>query len=388
MRIAFFGYKAAFDYNHIGGTESITRRLAKQLLRGDDVEAMDYVFYGAPKRETQNPMPKLKVRYFATYAEAAKALLNYDHVVSLYLLPRDRILYAAFRARHAHRIQFHALVTQWRNAPLKRLLWLSDLQMLPPNGAVFAISPRLYERVKRWAKRPFLLLPPVPDEWFLRASEKPAGSPLRVSFIGRVDPGKGAAEAIELFYRLRDDKRFSCHFYGYLYEQGRVSQVERELYGRLKALPRGSFVEANYTRYSPQVDQAVQRALAETDVLLLPYRDVASTADMPLVFLEGMASLCALILPQSAADLPQVYGPSRFYIRGNEWVESMLEILCSANGFLDEERRRLEVRNAELNFGVSAATEAFKRALLGKETPRIGTWPDNLLTLRRSGLGR
>jgi hypothetical protein len=191
MKIVFFGLQRAFDYNHIGGSESITRRLAKQLTQDNDIEAVDYVFFGAPRMETQSVMPKISVRYFSAYADATKALLDYDHVVSLYLSPPERIPYMAFRIRYRQRIQFHALVTQWRSAPLKRLLWLADLQLVPPNGAVFAISPRLYASVKQWARRPFLMLPPVPDDWFLRAADKPTRSALRVTYVGRVDPGKG-----------------------------------------------------------------------------------------------------------------------------------------------------------------------------------------------------
>ena len=388
MRIAFFGLQKAFDYNHIGGSESITRRLARRLIQDDDIDAVDYVFFGAPRTETQDAMPKVGVRYYSACADAVKALLDYDHVVSFYLSPLERIRYMAFRARHRHRIQFHAFATMWRRSSLKRLLMLADLQLVPLNGAMFAISPRLYALVRRWARRPFLMLPPVPDDWFLCAADKSMHSPLRVTFIGRVDPAKGAAEATELFYRLRDDKRFLCRFLGYTYEQGRVSRTEEELYRRLKALPAGTFVESNYTSYSLKVDQVAQKAMAETDVLLLPYRDVSSTADMPLVFMEGMASLCALIIPQSAADLPQVYGPSGFYIRGEDWVESMLGIISSASNLLAEERERLQARNARLNFGAAASVQAFKRALLGQEHPRARAWPENLLTFRGSGLAK
>ena len=382
MRIAFFGLQKAFAYNHIGGSESIARRLAKQLTQDGDVEAVDYVFYGAPRTETQKAMPRTHVRYFSSYADAANALLDYDHVVSLYLSPPQRIPYMVFRARHRHRIHFHAFATMWRRSPLKRLLMLADLQLVPLNGAMFAISPRLYALVKRWARRPFLMLPPVPDEWFLCPADKPIHDPIRVTFVGRVDPGKGATEATALFYRLKDDRRFLCRFLGYTFEQRRVSRTEEELHRRLKALPAGTFVESNYTSYSPQVDQVVQKAMAETDVLLLPYRDVSSTADMPLVLMEGMASLCALIIPQSAADLPQVYGPSQFYIRGEDWVEDMLEIISSASALLNEERVRLQARNAQLNFGAAASVQAFKRVLLGQERPRVGAWPNNILTFR------
>ena len=389
MRIAFFGQQSAFDYNHIGGSESITRRLAKQLTETCDSEGVDYVLFHAPRTEEQIVTPRVRVRYFQTYAEAARALLaGYDHVVSLHLPRQERARYALFRAMQHHRLKFHAFRTMFNPSAAKRLLGLVDLVLSPLNGTLFVISPRLYGMVKPWVQRTFLILPPVPDDRFLRAVDKPIYSPLRVTFIGRIDPGKGAAEATELFYRLKDDKKFLCRFYGYVFETGRVTRVEDDIYRRLRALSAGMFVETSYTRYSPDVDRAVQEAMAETDILLLPYRNVSSTADMPLVFMEGMASLCALVIPQSAADLPLVYGPSRLYIEGDDWIESMLHIVTSAKTILSDEHRRSEVRNAQLNFGLAASAQAFKRVLLGQQQPRVGAWPENLLTFKGSHFAR
>jgi len=266
---------------------------------------------------------------------------------------------------------------------LKRMLGSADLRIVPLNGALFVISPRLYNMVKQWAQRPFLMLPPAPDDWFLRAADKTTHSPLRISFIGRIDPGKGAKEAVDLFYRIKDNNKLSCRFYGYTFEQGRISKAEEELYRRLKALPAGTFVESCYTTYMPEVDQEIKKAMAETDILLLPYRAVSSTADMPLVFMEGMASLCTLVIPQVAADLPEVYGPSKFYIQKEELVDEMDHIITSAGSILEEERRRSEERNALLNFGLAATATLFKRALLGEERPRKGEWPENLLSYQQ-----
>ncbi len=382
MRIAFFGLQSAFDYHHIGGSESLTRRLAKQLTQDNDVEAVDYVLFHAPCTDDRVVLPKVHVRYFSTYSDAAKALLEgYDHVVSLHLSRAERIAYAAFRARYGHRLMFHAFRTTWPRSLAKRLLMFADLQLVPLNGCAFAISPRLYALMKRWARRPFLMLPVVPDDWFLTAANKPIHSPLRVTFIGRIDPGKGAREVAELCHRLKYNTSVACRVYGYHF--GYQSEEEKKIYRRLKELPAGMFIESNYTSCSPQLDNMIQEVLSETDILLLPYRDVSSTTDMPLLFMEGMASLCALILPPSAADLPLVYGPSKFYIRGEDWVESMLEIISSAGTMLDEERRRSEARNAQLNFGVAASAQAFKRALLGQQQPRQADWPKNFLTYKQ-----
>ena len=389
MKIAFFGLQSAFDYSHIGGSESTTRRLARQLTESCDVEEVDYVLFGAPRTEAQVVMPRVRVRYFQTYAEALHTLpTDYDHIVSLHLPIRERVSYTAFRAQYRHRLTFHAFRTMNNPSATKRLLGSADLRLVPLNGALFVISPRLYHMVRRWVRRSFLMLPPVPDDWFLRAEDKANHFPIRVSFIGRIDPGKGAAEASELFYRLKDDRRFLCRFFGYTFESGRVTSTEADIYRRLKALPAGTFVESSYTSYSPQGDRAVRDALAETDILLLPYRNVSSTADMPLVFMEGMASLCALVIPESAADLPQVYGPSQFCIRGTDWVENMLEIVRSAEARLDAERQSSEARNAQLNFGLAATAAAFKGALLGQEPPHGGDWPENLLTFRGAALAR
>jgi len=184
---------------------------------------------------------------------------------------------------------------------------------------------------------------------------------------------------VKLCNRLLDDKRVQFRIYSYHF--GYLSEAEEKIYMHLKALPAGIFFESDYMRYSPEVDERVWRVLQETDVLILPYRDITSTADMPLLVMEGMASLCTIAMPP-AGDLPTVYGPSRFFITGDNWVESMLEIMRSAPKLLGEERERLHARNVQLNNRSSTSARAFKQALLGELPPRNTTWPENVLTFR------
>src|SRR3990172_11387975 len=145
MRIAFFGQQSAFDYNHIGGSESITRRLAKQLTETCDSEGVDYVLFHAPRTEEQIVTPRVRVRYFQTYAEAARALLaGYDHVVSLHLPRQERARYALVRAMQHHRLKFHAFRTMFNPSSAKGCLGLVVFFLSPLNGRLFEFSPGFF----------------------------------------------------------------------------------------------------------------------------------------------------------------------------------------------------------------------------------------------------
>ncbi len=377
MRLAFFGRQSAFDYFHIGGTESLTRRLARSLTTACDVAAVDYVMFHAPSSRDEVVMPGVRVRHFRTYDGAERALPEYDHIVSLHLSPKERLRYAAFRARMGDRLRFHAFRTGWPSPRWKEPLMLLDLQLAPPNGCVFALSPRIYRRIKRWARRPFVMLPVVPDDMYVQPANKSDGAVLRVSYAGRVDPGKGAGDVAALFLRLAGRPGLRCRFYSYTFEK--PSDEEREILESLASLPAGVFVEVKYTHYTPETDRLLQGALADTDVLLLPYRDITSTADTPFLLTEGMASLCAVVLPRSA-DLPKVYGQSPFYLDPGDPVDSMTDIISRAPGWLKAERTRLAERNRELNYGANASAKALHAAMTGSLQPTELEWPRSLMT--------
>jgi glycosyltransferase involved in cell wall biosynthesis len=164
--------------------------------------------------------------------------------------------------------------------------------------------------------------------------------------MGRLDEAKGIGEATDIFRRLADRPDVECSLHGYYWPgDGR----SRALHAELLTEKGFRYVGREWGGWTPQVEHDVAETLRETDVLLLPYRTLSTTIDMPLLLLEGMASLCAVVT-RRVGDIPEVYGESPFLVPAGEYVGGALRLIARAPDLLQAERRRLAIQNQRWDF--------------------------------------
>jgi len=366
MKIAFFGIHYACNYFHIGGTDSFVRRIAAELVK-KHADTVDYILYGASTVGDMQVMQGLRMRNFGTFAEAQGALLDYDHVVTIYLPPWDRILFMNFRKRCRHPVQFHMVYFSWPDSRIKRELMFADSRLVPFNGRIFTISPRQYRFVQKWCPDPVFLWPPVPEEYFVMPESKPKSPRLRVTWIGRIDPGKGVREVVDLFRRLASNPNIEVKMCGHRWA---ACTETAELHRWLMEQNEFPYVNTEYAKHSPEVERAVGEILQHSDIVILPYRKLSSTIDTPLLMLEAMAALCAVVYkPQG--DMPVVYGNSRFILPEGDFVQRMHDLIDRVSPYIAEEQKRLFERNRELSFETVAVVERFRSALQSGPVPPI-----------------
>ena len=366
MKIAFFGIHYACNYFHIGGTDSFVRRIAVELAQ-NHADTVDYILYGASTVGDTQIMPGLRMCHFGTLGEAQAALPNYDHVVTIYLPPRDRGLFVHFRARCRHPVQFHIVYFSWPDSRIKRELMFADSKLVPFNGRIFTISPRQHRFVQRWCANPVLLWPPVPEEYFVTAESKPESPRLRVTWIGRIDPGKGVQEVVDLFRRLASNPAIELEMCGHRWASCvETTGLQRWLLEQ-KEFP---YVNTEYAEHSPEVERAVGEMLQHSDVLILPYRKLSSTIDTPMLMLEAMAALC-VVIHKPQGDIATVYGNSHFLLPKGDSVQGAYNLMERISPHIPNEQRRLFERSRELSFGVAAVAKRFRCALQGKPIPPI-----------------
>lgn len=358
MRIAFFGQQGAFSYNRIGGVDSIARRWGLELIRrGAEV---DFVHFGGGTVRTVTNPGGLTQRYCATFEGGLAALTGgYDHVVTFYVPARKRLAYGCFRRRRARETQFHFLYTSWPESWLKRELLFLESRLMPYNGFLLCVSPRQQRRVSRWSNRTLLFLPPTPESYFLRPEEKDTRDPLRVVYMGRVDPGKGTPEALSLFTELERSGQFETHIYGYPW---RDKPETMQLHHQLLEQDLVPYQPSRCDRYSAAVEGQVRRILRQADVLYLPYRRLSSTVDTPLLLLEGMAHLCAVVT-RPLGDLGQIYGTDRWMLDDVTDLDRARSKLQELKQQLPQERSRLASHNQEMRFDVRNVVDRFWQAL-------------------------
>lgn len=365
MRIAFFGLNTAFNYSQIGGVESFIRRLSAELIK-NNVE-VDYILYNENIDTVLTPLKGLTLRYFKTFDRALKATMSgYDHVITIYLSPRDRLQYIFFRKKYNKSTFFHFIYFSWPDLLIKRSLYFTEAMFFPYNGKLFCISKRQFEYVRRWANNVVYLLPPVPDNYFLKLEEKPINEKIRITFLGRVDPGKGINEVIEIFKTLKGNDKFDCSIYGIHIPEHKESF---KIHNFLKNQDEIKYIEVERKKYSPEVEEMVRDVLKNTDILILPYKKLSSTIDTPLTLLEAMASLC-VVITKPFGNIPDIYGKSKFIIPSENFVNNTLNLLNSITyDDLIEERKRIYEQNNILDFKTSSIVKKFLEAINGDYFP-------------------
>jgi glycosyltransferase involved in cell wall biosynthesis len=358
MKIAFFGVYGSFDYFKIGGAESFSRRLATGLIRAG--HRADFVVYGAPAVEHQVVGAGIGLYYFREFKAALEFLTPaYGQIITLYLPPRDRLPYLSFRRLHQSRLTFHQVYFSWPDSLMKRKAAFWEARVCPFNGQLFCVSPRQYRYVSRWSDRGVLLLPPVWETYFLDPEAKPRHDKLHVTYIGRTEPGKGIEAVIYLYNRLKDQPRIEIAIHGFHHQHTPAGVKFHQWLSRQDDL---RYFYTAFEGYAPETEDNLRQILQATDILLLPYRKLSSTMDTPVLLLEGMAALCA-IMTKPLGDIPDLYGPSPFILKGPEEMANMAKTVADAPGVLETERRRIFQRNAELDFASAGVTARLLRAL-------------------------
>lgn len=350
MRIAFFGYYNSFDFDKIGGTNSMVRRISLELVKDPKV-TVDYVLYGKTTEKRENTH-LITSNYFKELNEALKFLKYYDHVVTMYIPSRDFIEYAMFRRKEKSNIFFHLICTDWHKSFIKRNLFFAFNSIWRYNGKLFAISPRIRNALKKWGDESILLFPPVPLEYFMKIEDKKRSEKLKITFIGRIDVGKGILEVIDIFNKLTHDENIEMKLYG-IHWKGDPEAVK--IHDNLSDQDKFDYISIDFNQYSPKVDKMVLDVLKETDIFLQPYRQLSSSIDMPLLILEAMASLCAVIT-RPYGNIPQIYGKSACLVDDEAPLEKIVRIIRDAEIWLPTEIERLNHQNKSYSFDTPTVT--------------------------------
>ena len=235
MKVAFFGAYGSFDYFRIGGMESFTRRLGVGMVEAG--HQVDFVLYGAPSGDHRRTESGIGLYYYPTLSDALNFLVkNHEHVLTFYLRPPDRLKFLMFRYRNRKRLRFHQVYYSWPDSPWKRKAACLDARLYPFNGRLFCVSPRIFRYVSRWSNQAVLMFPPIPASYFIEPGDKPKKDNLRVTYIGRTEPGKGIEEVISLYNGL-------CHHPGVEFEIHGFHHKHLEVsirYSRMAEPPTGS----------------------------------------------------------------------------------------------------------------------------------------------------
>lgn len=358
MKTAFFGPRNFIDYHQIGGFESFIRRLALSL--SDNGNFVDYVIYGGENTKEVNINSNLRLKYFITFEDAVKELeKSYDHVFPIRLAINERPKYLLFLRKNLRHYRSNYIALIWANF-VKRNLMFIEANLLAYKGKIFCVSPRLYNKFKRWSKNAAFLCPPVPKEYFLNLDEKPVNDRIKITYLGNLTPDKYIEEVIELFMYLNKKSKFELSIYGTFDPDNQKSVY---IHNRLKEQRVLKYVHIDRNNYTSQIEELVREILKETDILVQPYRTLINTLDTPLLLLEAMASLC-VVLTTSIGNIKDIYGDSPYILSAKNFIEEA-KILTQNLTYemVLKERERIYKRSQELQFDLPTIGRKFIDAL-------------------------
>lgn len=358
MKIAFFGKEGSFDYGHIGGTNSLTRRLAKELVEVHG-HSVDFIFYGLQTKNISHAQ-NINSYYYTNYSDALSSLLNYDHVILIYVSIKDIFKLYAFCNNNTDKVIFHHLYQDWPESFIMRnlMFWIKDI--IPINGFKIGISERIVERLSENAQKHIKLYPPVPNNFFKKNDNINNLTKINITFIGRIDEGKGILETIEIFEKLSEYPMFKINLFGIHWKS---DSNAIKIHEKLKAQSKFHYYPVDFYNHSPQVDEIVRGALFNTDIFLQPYRKLSSTIDTPLLILEAMAALCAVIT-KPYGNIPDIYGPSPCLIDDQDFVNEAINLILQSEKWLYAEKERIHSQNIRLKFDLTSVGNRFVNDIL------------------------
>lgn len=356
MKIAFFGLDGSFNYDYIGGTNSMIRRISDALISEWDVE-VEYVLIGKEDK-ILNFNNGVVSRHFKRFCQASDILSNYDHIVKVYLPIFDNLRFANFRRKYPT-INYHNFYFEWPESSLRRELLFRINRIEPYNGKSYVVSPRLYKISNKMGNDSVLLIPPVNSNYFRSKKEKNSGNKIHITFLGRIDVNKGILETVKLFKALSNNSNFELNLYAIFWKNDPVALKLNEELSKQNDF---SYTAVDYTKFDNSIDDFVIDILKNTDIFIQPYRKLSSSIDVPLLILEAMASLCAIIT-KPYGNIPWIYGESPFYIKDDSFNE-VLSLINSASKLLFSERERILLQNENIKFSTKHIANIFYNSLL------------------------
>jgi glycosyltransferase involved in cell wall biosynthesis len=315
--------------------------------------------YGADENRTLTDFfgDHLILQYHRSFSDALKGLskLKCDIVVEVYIHKRYYPKYLAFKKRNKKVVKFFTIFMTGADSSTKR--WLRKTFRAMFCSTVFAVSPNLVDELKHDGVRAVWLPPPVPDCYFSASLRRPKHKVV-ISFLGRIDPNKGLYELSSVFDALSRSNQVTCRIRGYYIADDAKSVELHKRLGALAAVDYSAERHCSY-HYDPGKEQDVLRYLSETDILVLPYKNLKKTLNLPLLVLEGLATEC-VVISRDVGAIRQIVGSAELIIRDFDELREKVQRFSSFE-ILQAERTRIKSLDLFSTFATTKVVDKLTR---------------------------
>lgn len=275
----FYGLYGSFSMNKVGGIESIIRRLADVHISNGGKVVL--IYYGSRKHNiTEEKEGEITIINKVSFIDALNTLNNYNKaiIVNIYSTPIERIKHHFFKKKYSYFI----IISSFPKSSIKQLLIKLQTRFINKNVKYISLSKRINSKLVSKTAASFFLPPPIMDNFFTTKNEI-NNSTKTIAFMGRLDFGKGADIAYDVFDNLSKNSVFKFNFYSYFWKNDRWAKILSE---KIKNHPKMNLIEESVDNYSKDIDIKLANYIDSTHLFFLPYRFLMSTIDTPLVPLE------------------------------------------------------------------------------------------------------
>lgn len=345
--IIIFGYYKSFDYYKIGGLESYYRRLSKKFITSG-LNVM-FVFYGSEKDYEIKIEDNLGLYYFESFNESLKLLLSDNNLVfDNYILKKDRLKYLIFRKTNSKKVLFGRIFSGLPSNLYLKFLSL-EYKLFSYNGPIISLSKTIQKKLNEKSIYSKIVLPPLSDKYFTY-DKRIINEKTKITFIGRFDENKGIYKVLDLFEKLSlSSSNFEFVISGY-FAHGKIDN--EKFNEKISKIDNLIVDEKSWVKWSIEMDKSVINLLKNTDILVLPYKNLDGTMDPPLLLLEGMAAGC-IIFTTDVGSVKEIYTFNEFYSKYDKFdedcYEKIIDIVNNKNEQSLKEKINKRILELDLN---------------------------------------
>ncbi|MEW6096779.1 MAG: glycosyltransferase [bacterium] len=304
MRIAICGRVKELYPGKIGGLESFHRRIAYQLVK--EGHEVDYHLYGPIKGEITSFGPKIKIFYYNSHEEfRKKANLKLYQLIHITMINmRDVLKLLPIRIFTSTKIYLFCFYYEEALSLINNKKWRLLLIKFVFHK-IIGISPRIVRVLNENNLSASLIYPPVSKEYFCDIREKQKlKEQIIISYMGRIDQDKGLENVLNVFQRLKESygEKIKLQIIG---SYSPSTPTSLSLHKEIQNLKEIEYVARELDYYTSFGEDFLLHAIRETDILFLPYANLDRSLDLPLLVLEGIASLC-IIISTPVGDIPEI----------------------------------------------------------------------------------
>jgi glycosyltransferase involved in cell wall biosynthesis len=343
--------------SNIGGTNSIVRRLLGELPNDRKALLLDI---NGKDSELKSISSNCSYKSFSSMFSFIRYLAKEDKsfVIDIYLHPFQRLIFGLFRYIY-RKHKFGKLYCSWPDSKIKRFLSFADSICFKYTGAVFCITNRQKDYLESFlVKTAVRMWPPIPENYFLTPADNDKSTKITISWVGRLDRGKGADLAFDILKDFIGDTNFELKVLAHTVNN-RLSVPIPEF---IKNQTNCEVHEVSYSGFNASLDESVSKLLKSTTIFICPYRLLSSTIDCPMLIQEAAASNC-IVVSKNYPIIADIIGSDKYLIPpeldDKEIVSACLSKVHLAIKDIQNEKIRMASHVQKLNFSSNEVLKHF-----------------------------